>query len=207
MRDIVLKFDEKGLIPAIVQDVYTGKVLMLAYMNQEAFDKTLETKRTWFYSRSRKSLWNKGETSGNYQIVKKISYDCDADTLLVEVQPLGNACHTGEVSCFFNEIYKDKENEKIDPAIVQKVYQRIIDRKNHPVAGSYTNYLFEKGTDKILKKIGEEASEVIIGAKNNSTEEMVYEITDLLYHTLVLMAEKNIELGEIAAEMMKRYNK
>ena len=152
MENIKLQFEEQGLLPAIIQDFHTKKVLMLAYMNRESFEKTLETKKTWFYSRSRKKLWNKGETSGNFQLVKRISYDCDGDALLVEVIQLGHACHTGAESCFFNEIFQESEEQIDDPSILHKVYERIQDRQGAPVEGSYTNYLFEKGIDKILKK-------------------------------------------------------
>ncbi|TCO79370.1 bifunctional phosphoribosyl-AMP cyclohydrolase/phosphoribosyl-ATP diphosphatase HisIE [Marinisporobacter balticus] len=202
-----LKFDEKGLIPAIVQDVNTKKVLMLAYMNEVSLEKTLETKKTWFYSRSRKKLWNKGETSGNYQIVKKISYDCDQDTLLIEVIPLGNACHTGSETCFFNKVFEEENKENSKNEIIKKLYNRIQKRKENPLEGSYTNYLFEKGIDKILKKVGEEASEVIIGAKNDNKDEMIYEVSDLIYHLLVLLIEKKITMDEIKEELWNRYNK
>lgn len=200
-----LQFDDRGLIPAVIQDMVTGKVLMLAYMNREAFLKTIETKKTWFYSRSRKQLWNKGETSGNYQIVKKISYDCDKDALLIEVVPMGNVCHTGEETCFFSTILQDMEGyEKKE--ILHMLYDRIQDRRKNPMEGSYTNYLFEKGIDKILKKIGEESSEVIIGAKNESKAEVIYEISDLIYHILVLMVEKGIDIEEIRTELYRRYH-
>lgn len=198
-----IKFDEKGLIPGIVQDVNTGKVLMLAYMNEESIKLTLETKKTWFYSRSREKLWNKGETSGNYQIVKQISYDCDGDTILLEVEPLGPSCHTGEESCFFNKVLDEKED--FDKNILDKLYCRITDRRENPVEGSYTNYLFDKGIDKILKKVGEETSEVIIASKNNSKEEMTYEISDLVYHMLVLMVDRGLTINDIKKELGKRY--
>ncbi|QZY57233.1 bifunctional phosphoribosyl-AMP cyclohydrolase/phosphoribosyl-ATP diphosphatase HisIE [Crassaminicella profunda] len=206
MENINLQFDGHGLIPAIVQDINTKKVLMMAYMNEESFQKTLETKKTWFYSRSRQKLWNKGETSGNYQIVKKMSYDCDGDTLLIEVIPLGNACHTGAESCFFNKIVEENEDDE-KKQIVQKLYTLIKDRKESPKEGSYTNYLFEKGIDKILKKVGEEASEVIIGAKNDERDEIIYEVSDLIYHLLVLLVEKEIPLEDIKKELYSRYNK
>ncbi|AOT72676.1 bifunctional phosphoribosyl-AMP cyclohydrolase/phosphoribosyl-ATP diphosphatase HisIE [Geosporobacter ferrireducens] len=201
-----LSFDEKGLIPAIIQDTASKEVLMMAYMNREALEKTLKTKRTWFYSRSRQKLWNKGETSGNYQTVKKIFYDCDGDTLLIEVIPAGNACHTGKRTCFFQEIFKDKDTEE-KKEIIRLLDQRIRERKKSPIEGSYTNYLFEKGIDKILKKIAEEAGEVIISAKNTDKKESIYEISDLIYHTLVLMAEKDITIDEIEEELLHRYNK
>lgn len=201
-----LKYDENGLIPAIVQDVVSKEVLMLAYMNQEALYKTIETKKTWFYSRSRKSLWNKGETSGNYQAVKKISYDCDKDTLLVEVKPLGNACHTGEKSCFYSVLLIDSAEED-DSQIISSLVDRLKSRRSNPQQGSYTSYLFEKGLDKILKKIAEEAGEVIISAKNESKSEIILELSDLLYHSLVLMVEKEIDVTDIKNEMIKRYKK
>ncbi|MFT9494056.1 bifunctional phosphoribosyl-AMP cyclohydrolase/phosphoribosyl-ATP diphosphatase HisIE [Anaerosolibacter sp.] len=201
-----LKYDENGLIPAIVQDAVSKEVLMLAYMNQEALYKTFETKKTWFYSRSRKCLWNKGETSGNYQAVKKISYDCDKDTLLVEVKPFGNACHTGEKSCFYSVLFKDSAEEK-DLQIISSLVERLKSRKRNPQQGSYTSYLFDKGLDKILKKIAEEAGEVIISAKNESKSEMILELSDLLYHSLVLMVEKEIDVTDIKNEMIKRYKK
>lgn len=202
-----IKFNENGLIPAIIQDINTKEVLMMAYMNEEAFEKTLETKRTWFYSRSRKQLWNKGETSGNYQEVKEIWYDCDQDTLLVEVVPAGNACHTGAVSCFYRSIYKEEKRIETSKDIIQQLYQRIVDRKMNPKEGAYTTYLFNKGIDKILKKIGEEAAEVIIAAKNTDKSESVYEISDLLYHTLVLMVDKGISIEDIKGELFNRYSK
>jgi len=207
MENIKLQFEEQGLLPAIIQDFHTKKVLMLAYMNRESFEKTLETKKTWFYSRSRKKLWNKGETSGNFQLVKRISYDCDGDALLIEVIQLGHACHTGAESCFFNEIFQESEEQIDDPLILHKVYERIQDRQSAPVEGSYTNYLFEKGIDKILKKVGEESSEVIIGAKNDNPDEIIYEVSDLLYHLLVLLVEKKIPLSNIWKELEKRYHK
>ncbi|HHY90043.1 MAG TPA: bifunctional phosphoribosyl-AMP cyclohydrolase/phosphoribosyl-ATP diphosphatase HisIE [Clostridiales bacterium] len=207
LENIKLQFEERGLLPAIIQDYHTKKVLMLAYMNRESFEKTLETKKTWFYSRSRKQLWNKGETSGNFQLVKRICYDCDGDALLIEVIPLGPACHTGAESCFFNEIFQELAEQVDEPLILHKVYERIQDRKNNPVEGSYTNYLFEKGIDKILKKIGEESSEVLIGAKNDNPDEIIYEVSDLLYHLLVLLVEKEIPLSDIWKELENRYRK
>lgn len=199
-----IRFDEKGLVPAIVQDIKSGRVLMLAYMNRESLELTIKTKKAWFYSRSREQLWNKGETSGNFQNVKRISYDCDGDAVLLEVEPEGPACHTGEESCFFNSIL---ENEKcFDKNMLGKLYNRIADRKENPVEGSYTNYLFDKGIDKILKKVGEETSEVIIASKNNSRDEMTYEISDLIYHLLVLMVYRGLTIDDIKKELNKRYN-
>lgn len=200
-----IRFDEKGLIPAVVQDVNTGKVLMLAYMNEESIKLTLETKKTWFYSRSRKKLWNKGETSGNFQAVKKISYDCDGDAVLLEVEPLGPSCHTGEMSCFFNNVFNEEGDNSSN--ILERLYSRISDRRENPVEGSYTNYLFDKGIDKILKKVGEETSEVIIASKNNSKDEMTYEISDLVYHLLVLMVDRGLSINDIKKELNKRYKK
>ncbi|MGF7056752.1 bifunctional phosphoribosyl-AMP cyclohydrolase/phosphoribosyl-ATP diphosphatase HisIE [Brassicibacter mesophilus] len=203
-----LKYDEKGLIPAIVQDFESKKVLMLAYMNEESLKKTVDTKTTWFYSRSRKQLWNKGETSGNIQEVISINYDCDKDALLVLVNQKGQgACHTGKYSCFYNNLFgrEDIENNNINN-FIEKLYSIVEDRKNNPVKDSYTSYLFEKGLDKILKKIGEESSEVIIGAKNLNNEEIIYEISDLVYHTVVLMVEMGITLEDIKYELYKRHS-
>ncbi|WP_207651451.1 bifunctional phosphoribosyl-AMP cyclohydrolase/phosphoribosyl-ATP diphosphatase HisIE [Caloramator quimbayensis] len=202
-----IKFDDKGLIPAIVQDVQSKKVLMCAYMNEESIEKTMTTGNTHFYSRSRKCLWNKGETSGNYQIVKRMSLDCDLDCMLIEVETLGNSCHTGSESCFFNEVYVNRDEYLDKEDIIIRLYERIMSRKYNPKEGSYTNYLFEKGADKILKKVGEETSEVIIAAKNDDKGEMIYEISDLLYHVLVLMADKGISIEDIKREIKKRYDK
>lgn len=199
----MIKFDERGLVPAVVQDINTNKVLMLAYMNKESIEKTLETKRTCFFSRSRNELWEKGATSGNVQDVVSISYDCDGDTLLVMVKQTGVACHTGAYTCFNDEIYNSGEKPSAD--IVQRVYDTVMDRKNNPVEGSYTNYLFDKGIDKILKKVGEENAEVIIAAKNNSRQEVVYETCDLIYHVLVMLINQGVSLGELKAELESRY--
>lgn len=193
-----LKKDSQGLVPAIVRDYSTGEVLMLAYMNKESFKISLEKKKACFFSRSRQKLWLKGETSGNFQNIVSISADCDMDTLLIDVIPEGPACHTGEKSCFFNKIYGE------DRFTIEDLFDLIKDRKANPKVGSYTTYLFEKGIDKILKKIGEESTEVIIGTKN-SKEESVYEITDLCYHVLVLMAETGITLDDIRNELKSRH--
>lgn len=201
-----LKFNDRGLIPAVIQDSRTGQVLMVAYMSRESLTKTLETGRTWFYSRSRKKLWNKGETSGNYQKIIKIAVDCDRDTLLILVEQQGVACHTGKMSCFHTDL--NNENFEYIPAqehILERIYKIVEDRKRNPREGSYTNYLLDKGLDKILKKVGEETSEVIIGAKNDGKEETVYEIADLLYHLSVLMMVKDIKYGEIFEELEKRH--
>ncbi len=194
-----IKFDENGLVPAIAQDVGTGEVLMLAYMNEESLKLTMETGICHYYSRSRKELWKKGETSGNIQEVKGIYYDCDGDSILLKVNQVGVACHTGNYSCFFNEIkgYKDVGNT------LNELYKTIMDRKLNPKEGSYTQYLFEKGLDKILKKVGEETAEVIIGAKNNK-EELIYESSDLIYHMMVLLVNEGVSLGEIMEELNKR---
>ena len=196
-----LKFDEKGLIPAIVIDYYTKEVLTLAYMNKESLEISLKEEKTCFYSRSRKEIWRKGETSKNYQHIQSIKSDCDNDALIVEVIKDGHACHTGAESCFMNEIY-EKENYK--DFSIYKLYELIRGRKINMTEGSYTTYLFNSGIDKILKKIGEESSEVIIGAKNDSKEEIIYELADLFYHSLVLMVEKNITLNDIKDELAKR---
>lgn len=196
-----LKFDDNGLIPAIVIDYYTKEVLTLAYMNKESLEISLKEGKTCFYSRSRKELWRKGETSKNYQHIQSIKSDCDNDALIIEVIKEGPACHTGAESCFMNEVYQ-KENYK--DFSIYKLYELIKGRKINMTEGSYTTYLFNSGIDKILKKIGEESSEVIIGAKNGSKEEIIYELSDLLYHSLVLMVEKNITLNDIKDELSKR---
>lgn len=196
-----LKFDDNGLIPAIVVDYYTKEVLTLAYMNKESLEISMREGKTCFYSRSRKELWRKGETSKNYQHIQNIKSDCDNDALIVEVIKDGPACHTGANSCFMNEIY-EKENYK--DFSVYKLYELIKERKINNTEGSYTTYLFNSGIDKILKKIGEESSEVIIGAKNDDKEEIIYELADLFYHSLVLMVEKNITLNDIKDELTKR---
>ena len=196
-----LKFDDRGLIPAIVIDYHTKEVLTLAYMNKESLEISLNEGKTCFYSRSRKELWRKGDTSKNYQHIQSIKSDCDNDALIVEVIKDGPACHTGAESCFMNEIY-EKENYK--DFSVYKLYELIKGRKINMTESSYTTYLFNSGIDKILKKIGEESSEVIIGAKNDSKEEIIYELADLFYHSLVLMVEKNITLNDIKDELAKR---
>lgn len=198
-----LSFDENGLIPAIVQNAATGTVLTLAYMNQDALTKTLQTGETWFFSRKREKLWNKGETSGNKQLVKNVTYDCDADALLIYVDPLGPACHVGEDTCFHNTLFQ-ADNELPYDAI-DKLPAKIKERREQPVKGSYTTYLFREGIDKILKKVGEEASEVIIAAKNNDQEEITWEIADLTYHTLVLMELLDVSVNDIKQELYKRH--
>lgn len=198
-----IKFDDRGLVPAIAQDINTKEVLMLAYMNEEAVRKTLEEKIVHYYSRSRQGLWKKGETSGNFQKLMSFYYDCDKDTILIKVEQIGVACHTGEYSCFFNEVVNvDNLSKRED--ILQDLYLLIQDRKINPVKDSYTCYLLEKGLDKILKKVGEETSEVIIGAKNKDKGELVYEISDLVYHLLVLMVNEGIKLEDVKGELEKR---
>lgn len=198
-----IRFDERGLIPAVTQDINTKKVLMLAHMNKLALEKTLEEGIVHYYSRSRKELWKKGETSGNIQKLKGLSYDCDGDALLVMVEQVGVACHTGKYSCFSNELIECEDSEE-DKDILGNLYSIIQERKENPVEGSYTNYLFEKGIDKILKKVGEESAEVIIASKNKDKEEIVYEISDLVYHTLVLMVEQGVKIEDVKRELMGR---
>jgi len=198
-----LKFDTNGLIPAIIQDTESKKVLMMAYMNREALRRTLESGQTWFWSRSRQELWHKGATSGHYQDVESISYDCDADCLLVKVRQTGAACHTGEKTCFHNPILANG-GTAVAADILDDIYEIVMGRKREMPEDSYTTYLFKKGLDKILKKVGEESAEVIIGAKNRSKEEVVYEVGDLLYHLMVLLAEQDIKPAEVYAELGKR---
>lgn len=198
------KLNSDGLIPVVVQDYKTNEVLMLAYMNEEAFDNTIKTGRMTYYSRSRKELWIKGLTSGHYQYVKSLSIDCDNDTLLAKVKQIGAACHTGKRSCFYTELVK-KEYDDANPLMVfEEVFNVIKDRKVNPKEGSYTNYLFDKGIDKILKKVGEEATEIVIAAKNPDKEEIKYEISDFLYHVMVLMAEKEVSWEDITRELARR---
>lgn len=197
-----LKYDEKGLIPAIVQDHYTKEVLTLAYMNAETLALTIAEGRTVFWSRSRQEIWRKGETSGNVQKVVSITADCDGDALVVEVIKNGPACHTGAKSCFFNEVYVSPEVKQFS---WEGLYRLIEGRKECPKEGSYTTYLFEKGKDKILKKVGEKCTEVLIGAAKNDKDETVYEIADLAYHILVLMVEMGISLEDIIEEEAKRH--
>ncbi len=197
-----LKFDERGLIPAIVQDFYSKKVLTLAYMNEESLKISIQERRTCFFSRSRKELWRKGETSGNVQHIVSIYADCDGDALVVEVIKDGPACHTGSDSCFFEPIFLSPE---LTAFSYDGLYQLIQGRKAEKKEGSYTSYLFEKGMDKILKKVGEECTEVIIGAAKGDKEETVYEIADLAYHVMVLMVEAGIETKDVTAELARRH--
>ena len=197
-----LKFDDKGLIPAIVKDAISGKVLTLAYMNKESLKISMEKGLTCFFSRSRQELWLKGETSGNYQHIVSITADCDNDALLVSVEPDGPACHTGSFSCFEKPVYnsEDKHDFSLD-ALMKLIEGRKLDKKE----GSYTTYLFEKGLDKILKKVGEESTEVIIAAKAEDKAETIYEISDLAYHVMVLMVEAGISLEDIHRELASRH--
>ncbi|MEG6586369.1 bifunctional phosphoribosyl-AMP cyclohydrolase/phosphoribosyl-ATP diphosphatase HisIE [Dendrosporobacter sp. 1207_IL3150] len=210
-----IKFDSNGLIPAVIQDNTTNTVLMLAYMNKEALAKTIQSGVTWFYSRSRKSLWQKGETSGNVQKVLEMYYDCDADTLLVKVEQSGAACHEGTFSCFSRRLGEtESSSEKLFNAeevygkslstVLHELYNVIMDRKTNPKEGSYTNYLFDKGQDKILKKVGEESAETIIASKNNDKGELLYEMADLWYHCLVLLAHHDVSPSELLEELQKR---
>ncbi len=193
-----------GLIPVIAQDYKTGAVLMLAYMNKEAYYTTIKTGKMNYYSRSRKAQWEKGEESGHFQYVKALYADCDYDTLLAKVSQVGVACHTGNPTCFFNEIASKEYTEKNPLKVFEQVYGVILDRKANPKEGSYTNYLFDKGIDKILKKVGEEASEIIIASKNPDAGEIKYEISDFLYHMMVLMVERGVTWEEICAELAAR---
>ena len=197
-----LKFDEKGLIPAIVVDAQTKDVLTLAYMNKESLQITLEKQKTCFWSRSRNELWLKGETSGNYQHVVSITADCDKDALVVKVEKDGPACHTGEESCFYNPLYINEEKHEFS---LRGLYGLLLQRKAEMPQGSYTTYLFEKGLDKILKKIGEESTEVIIAAKAQDKAETIYEIADLAYHVMVLMVEAGITVDDVQKELASRH--
>lgn len=198
------KLNSDGLIPCIVQHYKTGEVLMLAYMNKESFEKTIRTGRMTYYSRSRQELWTKGETSGHFQFLKALSLDCDKDTLLAQVSQIGAACHTGSPTCFFTDLVK-KEYDNTNPLkVFEEEYNIIVDRKNNPKEGSYTNYLFDKGIDKILKKVGEEATEIVIAAKNPDSDEIKYEISDFLYHLMVLMVERDVNWTDITKELADR---
>lgn len=212
-----LRFDDNGLIPAIIQDAESGQVLMLGYMNSESLEKSLKTGKTHFWSRSRRKLWMKGETSGHIQEIEEMYTDCDKDTLLFKVKQTTAACHTGHYSCFHNTIndeygiivnykpvFKPEEVYRDSSSILKELYEVVEDRKLHPKEGSYTNYLFEKGLDKILKKVGEEAAEVIIASKNRSKDEVVYEVSDLIYHLMVLLVEQGVTLDDIYSELKKR---
>ena len=197
-----LKFDANGLIPAVVQDYYSKKVLTVAYMSRESLEISMNEGRTCFYSRSRQTLWRKGETSGNTQEIVCIRTDCDMDALVVEVIKAGPACHTGEESCFFNDLYQSEEHKDFS---MEALYDVIAGRKLNPKEGSYTTYLFNKGVDKILKKVGEECTEVIIEGKANDKEATIYEIADLAYHLMVLMVEMGITPADIFAQLASRH--
>ena len=197
-----LKFDEKGLIPAVIVESGTHRLLMVAYMNRESLKISIETGKTCFWSRSRQELWTKGETSGNYQHIVSITADCDLDTLKVVVEKDGPACHTGAETCFFNPVYQSDEKSDFT---LDALMELIRGRKTNPQEGSYTTYLFRKGLDKILKKIGEESTEVIIAAKDNDPKETIYEISDLVYHVMVMMIQQGISLEDIRRELASRH--
>lgn len=207
-----IHWDAQGLVPVIVQDDTTKDVLMMAYMNYESFQRTLESGETWFYSRSRRELWHKGATSGNTQHVKSFYYDCDADTLLVKVISQGPACHTGQTTCFFNEFPVQQKSQDTPLnndrfAILASLEAVIAQRDAQRPEGAYTTYLFEKGIDKILKKVGEETAEVIIAAKNNDKEELRYEASDLIFHLMVLLQEAKLPLDDVMVELGRRHTK
>ena len=198
-------FEKNKLIPAIIQEYKTKEVLMLAYVNEESYKYMLENKQTCFFSRSRQKLWHKGETSGNIQKIKSIYMDCDNDTLLILVEQCGSgACHTGNYTCFFNKIISDEKLEERNE-ILKEIYNQIQDRSINPKEKSYTNYLLDEGIDKICKKIGEEATETVIAAKNADKEEIIGEISDLIYHTLVLMFKSNVSLQDIENKLIERH--
>lgn len=207
-----VKYDEKGLVPVIAQDYHSKKVRMMAYMNEEALLKTLETGKVHYFSRSRQTLWLKGETSSHYQYLKQISVDCDGDTLLLQIEQAGGiSCHTGNSSCFYRELTEEvveAEREavtlKSDDSMLGELYSTIIQRKEHPKEGSYTNYLLDKGLNKILKKVGEECTEVIIAAKDEDNKELTFEIADLMYHLTVMMAQKGLTWEEVSVELAQR---
>jgi phosphoribosyl-ATP pyrophosphohydrolase/phosphoribosyl-AMP cyclohydrolase len=198
------KLNADGLIPVIVQHYKTDEVLMLAYMDRDAYEHTLETGKMTYYSRSRKERWVKGETSGHYQYVKSLVLDCDNDTILAKVDQIGVACHTGSPTCFFQALAGDDSKELNPLQVFESVYATIEDRKLHPKEGSYTNYLFDKGIDKILKKVGEEATELVIAAKNPNPEEIKYKLSDFLYHAMVLMVERGVTWDDIVKELADR---
>ena len=199
-------FEKTELIPAIVQDINSREVLMLAYVNKESYEYMKVNKQTCFYSRSRNKLWHKGETSGHFQNIKGMYLDCDRDTLLIFVEQIGTACHTGSYSCFFNEVMPFKK-EIFDENILQIVYSQIEDRDKNPIEKSYTNYLLNCGVDKICKKIGEESTETVIAAKNKDKKELIGEISDLVYHVLVLMYDSGIKLEDVKNKMEERHKK
>ena len=197
-----LKFDEKGLIPAVVQDYFSKQVLTVAYMNRESLEISMREGRTCFFSRSRQQLWRKGETSGNTQEIVTIKADCDLDALVVEVIKKGPACHTGSESCFFNPVYQSETQQDFS---LEALYELLKGRKTNPKEGSYTTYLYQKGIDKILKKVGEECTEVIVAGKGGDKAETIFEISDLAYHVMVLMVEMGIEPKDIFAQLASRH--
>jgi phosphoribosyl-AMP cyclohydrolase / phosphoribosyl-ATP pyrophosphohydrolase len=200
-----VKFDDRGLVPAIVQDAHTREVLTLAYMNRESLARTLETNETWFWSRSRQSLWHKGETSGNKQRVIELTLDCDRDAIRILVEPAGPACHTGAQSCFHNEMTVSEDRRQADLGeTLRSLYALIDSRKRERPAGSYSTYLFDEGLDKILKKVGEESAETIIAAKNENIGALVSEASDLLYHLIVLFVERGLTLQQLSDELVAR---
>jgi phosphoribosyl-ATP pyrophosphohydrolase/phosphoribosyl-AMP cyclohydrolase len=201
---MTLKYNNDGLIPAIIQDVDTKEVLMLGYMSEYSINETLKTKKVTFYSRSRDTLWTKGETSGNYLHLKDFSYDCDKDTILIGAKPEGPTCHTGNISCFFNKVYTAEEKDCHQ--ILEKLEKIVQDRKKNMPDDSYTTSLFNKGIDKIAQKVGEEAVEVVIASKNSDDNELIYETADLLYHLIVLLTERGIELKDIKKELFNRFD-
>lgn len=199
------KLNSDGMIPCITQDYKSGEVLMLAYMTRESFERTLASGKMCYYSRSRNELWTKGDTSGHYQYVKSLSIDCDNDTILAKVAQIGAACHTGNRSCFYRDLVRKEYDDRNPLVVFEEVFDTILDRKENPREGSYTNYLFDKGIDKILKKVGEEATEIVIAAKNPDSDELKYEICDFLYHMMVLMAEQDVSWKEITDELATRH--
>lgn len=207
MEDMKIKFNDKGLVPAVVQDNVSKKVLMVAYMNEESLKMTLETKKATFFSRSRNELWVKGETSGNYMNVVSVDVDCDEDCLLISVNPDGPACHTGNDTCFYRRVEDGKLTDRPNESgadILPRLQAVAEDRRKNPQEGSYTNYLFDKGEDKILKKVGEEAAEVVIAGKNRSKSEIQYEVADLLYHMTVMLVDNDMGWQDIFDELEKR---
>ena len=204
-----IRFDEKGLIPVVVQEASTNNVLMLAYMNEESLNLTLKTGKATYFSRSRQKLWVKGETSGNFQEVVDLFVDCDGDSILLKVNQNGNACHTNNHSCFFRQVidgklYEIDTDKKNTAKILSDLYDIVINREKTPVEGSYTNYLLDKGIDKILKKVGEESSEVIIAAKNFEKDEVIYETADLMYHLTVALAKEGVKWEDVFEELISR---
>lgn len=198
------KLNSDGLIPCVTQHYKTGEVLMVAYMNKESYEKTIRTGRMTYWSRSRNELWTKGDTSGHYQFVKSLTIDCDKDTILAKVSQIGAACHTGSRTCFFTDLVRKEYNDTNPLKVFEEVYNTIRDRKEDPSEGSYTNYLFDKGIDKILKKVGEGATEIVIAAMNPDSEDIKYEISDFLYHLMVLMVERGISWKDITEELADR---